>query len=169
MVKRKTRQSSSASSPDGKNTKQPKTKSSPPALLEGENMVEENKAELSKLVGKYKKFLDPLVRFTFNIANTTAAERVNIHRAAVLFVRRGPNAAPGALPVGFAGVTGLTGVGDPGNDPTEVRFSGAQQVANWIADAQARGYAAGVGVVRFTVELTSDNGRHWSAPFEVMH
>lgn len=131
--------------------------------------VEENKAELTKLIQKYNKVVDPLVRFTFDVANTTAAERLDIARAAAIFVRRGPNVAPGALPVGFAGVNGLALVADPGNEACELRFSGAQQVANWIADAQARGYAAGVGVVRLTVELTSDNGRHWSAPFEVLH
>ena len=84
-------------------------------------------------------------------------------------MRRGPNVAPRALPVGFGGVIRLAFVGDPGKEPTEIRLSGAQQVANWITDAQARGYAEGVGVVRFTIELTSDNGGHWSAPFQVLH
>lgn len=130
--------------------------------------MEGNKAELQKFIEKYSHVVDPLVRFTFNTVNTTAAERQDVCKAAILFMRRGPNVAPGALPVGFAGVAGLAFVGDPVNEPTEIRFSGAQQVANWIADAQARGYAAGVGVVRFTVELTSDNGGHWSAPFEVL-
>ena len=95
----------------------------------------------------YSHVVDPLVRFTFNTVNTTAAERQDVCKAAILFMRRGPNVAPGALPVGFAGVAGLAFVGDPANEPTEIRFSGAQQVANWIADAQARVYAAGVGVV----------------------
>ena len=163
------RETESGSSPD-RSSKKSKTKKefSPPGLLK-EAEVEDNKAELQKLIEKYSQVVDPLVRFTFNTVNTTAAERQDVYKAAHLFMRRGPNVAPGALPVGFGGVAGLAGVGDPGNEPSEIRLSGAQQVANWIADAQARGYAAGVGVVRFTIELTSDNGGHWSAPFEVLH
>ena len=112
--------------------------------------------------------MDPLVWFTFNTVNTTAAERQDVFKAASLFMRRDPNVAAGPLPVVLAGVAGLP-AWDAGNEPVEIRFSGAQQVANWIADAQACGYAAGVGMVRLTVELTSDNGGHWSAPFEVLH
>ena len=159
---RKTRRT--AGSPE-RDTKKAKTEeSSPPALTED---LEENKAELAKLIGKYKKVVDPLVRFTFNTTNTTVAERQTIYKAAAVFIQRSPTTNAGALPVGL-GDPGLP-TWDAGNHPTQIRFSGAQQVANWIADAQARGYAAGVGVVRFTVELTSDNGRHWSAPFEVLH
>ena len=167
MAKRGTE---SGSSPD-RGSKKFKTKEpSPPGLLKeaGDAELEGNKAELQNLIEKYSHVVDPLVRFTFNTVNTTAAERQDVCKAAILFMRRGPNVVPGALPVGFAGVAGLAFVGDPANEPTEIRFSGAQQVANWIADAQARGYAAKVGVVRFTVELTSDNGGHWSAPFEVL-
>lgn len=167
MTKRETE---SGSSPD-KSSKKSKTKeeSSPPSLQK-EGEAKGNKAELKKLIEENSHAVDTLVRFTFNTANTTAAERQDVCKAAVLFMRRGPDVAPGALPVGLAGVAGLAFVGDPGNEPTDIRFSGAQQVANWIADAQARGYAVGgVGVVRFTVEITSDNGDHWSAPFEVLH
>ena len=42
---------------------------------------------------------------------------------------------------------------------------GAQQIAH----AQTRGYVAGVGVVGLRLEVTSDNGSHWSAPLEVLH
>ena len=166
MTKRETERGSPHSSSKRSKTKE---KLSPPGLVkEGEETeVESNKAELQKLINQYSQVVDPLVRFTFNTSNTTAAERQDIYKAAHLFMRRGPNVASGTLPVGFAGVAGLAGVGDPGDEPTEIRFSGAQQVADWIADAQARTYAAGVGVVRFAVELTSDNGGHWSTPFEV--
>ena len=162
-TKRKTRQT--AGSPE-RHTKKEKTEeeSSPPTLTED---LEENKAALALLIGKYKKAVDPLVRFTFDTTNTTAAERQTIYKAAAVFIQRGPTTNAGALPVGL-GDPGLP-TWDAGNHPTQLRFSGAQQVANWIADAQARGYAAGVGVVRFAVELTSDNGRHWSAPFEILH
>ena len=116
-----------------------------------ESKKNSNVEEMERIIQQYRKVVDPLVRVTFNTANTSAAERQNVCKAAVLFMRRDPNVAPGALPVVLAGVAGLAFVGDPGNEPTEIRFSGSQQVANWIADAQARGYAAGVRVVRFTV------------------
>ena len=163
--RRKSQRTTGSPERETKKAKKSET-SSPPTLTED---LQEHKAELAKLIGKYKKFVDALVRFTFNTMNTTATERQNICTAAGVFIQRSPTAAPGVLPVGFGGVTGLPVFGDPGNNPVILRFSGAQQVANWIADAQARGYAAGVRVVRFTVELTSDNGRHWSAPFEVLH
>ena len=161
-TKRKTRQTTGSLE---RHTKKGKTEeSSPPTLARD---LQETKAALALLIGKYKKAVDPLVRFTFDTMNTTAAERQNIYKAAAVFIQRGPTTTVGALPVGL-GDPGLP-TWDAGNHPTQLRFSGAQQVANWIADAQARGYAAGVGVVRFTVELTSDNGRHWSAPFEILH
>ena len=168
MVKPKRKTRRTTGSP-GRETKKAKTEetSSPPTLTE--DTLREHKAKLAKLIGKYKKFVDPLVRFNFNTMNTTAMERQNICKAAGVFIQRSPTAAAGVLPVEFGGVTGIPVFGDPGNDPVILRFSGAQQVANWIADAHARDYAAGVRVVRFTVELTSDNGRHWSAPFDVLH
>lgn len=166
--KRKTPHSST-SSPDTETVKRTRTDESSESKSAERQRLEENKAALTKIIKKYKNCVDPLVRFTFDVANTTAGERVDIAKAGHIFIRRSPNTAPGDLPVGFAGVNGLGLYADPGNETCELRFSGAQQVANWIADAQARGYATGAGVVRFTVQLTSDNGRHWSAPFEVLH
>lgn len=69
--------------------------------------VEENKLELRKLIRKHMVFADPLVRFAFDISNTTAAERRAIYKAANIFVRRGPNVASGPLRVFFTGVQGL--------------------------------------------------------------
>ena len=167
-TKRKTRQTAGSPQRHAKKGKAAgvEVEVSPPTQTLEEDL-EENKAALSLLIGKYKKFVDPLVRFTFNTTNTTAAERQTIFKVASLFMQRGPNTAAGALPVVLNDPDLPTW--DPGNRSPKIRFAGAQQVANWIADAQARGYATGVCVVRFTVELTSDNGRHWSAPFEVLH
>ena len=161
--KRKTSRNTGSSQRGAKKAKTKESSSSSPALTTD---LEENKAALAKLIGKYKKVVDPLVRFTFNTTNTTAAERQTIYKAAAVFIQRGPTTNAGALPVGL-GDPGLP-TWDAGNHPTQLRFSGAQQVANWIADAQARVYGAGAGLVRFTVELTSDHGRHWAAPFEIL-
>lgn len=50
------------------------------------------------MIRKYIKFEDPLVRFTFN---TTAAERQEKNKTAIIFIQRGPNVAPVTLPVGW--------------------------------------------------------------------
>ena len=76
------------------------------------------------MIRKYIKFVDPLVRFTFDTMNTTAAERrATLAKGAIVFIRRGPNVAGGgALPVRLEGVKGLPIAADPGNDATELRF-----------------------------------------------
>lgn len=61
--------------------------------------------ELIELLQQYRKFVDPIVRFTFNITNTTAVERLDITKE-LLFMLRGPNTAPGALSAGLQEWTG---------------------------------------------------------------
>ena len=126
-----------------------------------------NTVLLSDLVEEYKTAVDPLVRLSCVVANTTPAERTDIIKSAVFFCRAGPIAPPPAFPIPLDGVAEVAFVGDPAGNNTELRFSGVQQVANWIADVQSRAYGAPGRSVRLVIELTSDNGGHWSAPVRI--
>ena len=130
--------------------------------------LEENKTEssgttaqkdLASLIDEYKEAVDPLVRITMNVNTTTAAERSIILRSANNFCERGPNADAPVFPIALHGFDFV----DPGGNSGTLRFAGAMQVGNWIADIQARPFTMAPRSTRFQIELTSDNGRHWSA------
>lgn len=115
--------------------------------------------DLASLIDEYKAAVDPLVRITMDVNTTTAAERSIILRSANNFCERGPNADAPVFPIALHGFDFV----DPGGNSGTLRFAGAMQVGNWIADVQARPFTHAPRTTRFRIELTSDNGRHWSA------
>ena len=125
-----------------------------------ETNVTTTSKDLAFLIDKYKTSVDPLVRITMDINTTTAAERSIILRSANNFCERGPNAedAP-VVPMTLHGF----GFVNPGANSRTLRFAGAMQVGIWIADVQARPFTHAPRSTRFQIELTSDNGRQWSA------
>mmetsp|Transcript_5628 Transcript_5628/g.11904 ORF Transcript_5628/g.11904 Transcript_5628/m.11904 type:complete len:166 (-) Transcript_5628:1398-1895(-) len=115
--------------------------------------------DLASLIDNYTTAVDPLVRITMDINTTTAAERSIILRSANNFCERGPNADAPVFPIALHGFDFV----DPGGNSGTLHFAGAVQVGNWIADIQARPFTHAPRSTRFHIELTSDNGRHWSA------
>ena len=113
MTKQETENGLSPDGPD-RSSKKPKTKESlPPGSLkepgEVEAKVEGNqaKSELKLPIEKQSQVMDPLIWFTFNAVNTTAAEHHDIFKAAWLFVQRNPK--PAGPPTW-----------DAGNQPVEI-------------------------------------------------
>lgn len=115
--------------------------------------------DLASLIDKYKDAVDPLVRITMEVNTTTAAERSIILRSANNFCERGSNADAPVFPIALHGFDFV----DPGGNSGTLRFAGAMQVGNWIADVQARPFTHAPRSTRFQIELTSNNGRLWSA------
>ena len=124
-----------------------------------ETSVTTTSKDLASLIDKYRTSVDPVLRITMDINTTTAAERSIILRSANNFCERGPNADAPVFPITLHGFDFV----DPGGNSGTLRFAGAMQVGNWIADVQARPFTHAPRSTRFQIELTSDNGRHWSA------
>eukprot|EP00542_Grammatophora_oceanica_P008026 CAMPEP_0194059572 /NCGR_PEP_ID=MMETSP0009_2-20130614/69432_1 /TAXON_ID=210454 /ORGANISM="Grammatophora oceanica, Strain CCMP 410" /LENGTH=100 /DNA_ID=CAMNT_0038710173 /DNA_START=139 /DNA_END=437 /DNA_ORIENTATION=- len=92
-----------------------------------------------------------------------------MYRSALVFQSKGPNTAPPPpFPVGLPAQTAEFVV--PADVDFELRFSGTQQVVNWLGgrySVTALYYTAGPSLVRMTIQLTSDNGRNWSAAVDI--
>ena len=136
-------------------TKQPPTS---PAQAKAES-------KLREVIQEYEGFEDPLVRVRFSGATTTAAERTDMYRSALVFQSKGPNTLPPPCPVGLSVQT--AGFVVPPDAEFEPRFSGAQQVAHWVADVQSRPFTTAGPQVRMTIQLTLDNDRNWSATVDI--
>lgn len=122
-------------------------------------------SKLREVIKEYEGFVDPLVRVRFRGATTTAAERTDMYRSALVFQSKGPDTLPPPFPLGLPLQT--AGFVVPADADFEPRFSGAQQVANWVADIQSRPFTTAGPQVRMTIQLTSDNGRNWSATVDI--
>ena len=122
-------------------------------------------SKLREVIKKYEGFVDPLVRVRFSGGTTTAAERTDMYRSALVFQSKGPNTLPPPFPVSLPMQT--AGFVVPAGADFEPRFSGAQQVANWVADVQSRPFTTAGPQIRMTIQLTSDNGLNWSATVDI--
>lgn len=121
--------------------------------------------KLGSVLGEFGQAVDPLVRLQFVVANTTAGERCSICQSGHVFMDFGPSVAAPPSPIGLPAA--VAHIGDPGAVPSTIRFSGAQQIANWIADVQKRPYASAGPQNRMMIQLTSDKCRNWSENVDI--